>query len=454
MFKAGLAPVPGATGKPVPATSARAPQAGGRRGLMLAMMTLIYALNYLDRQVVVILQEPIKRDYALHDWQLGLLTGASISLFYTAMGIPIARWVDNGLHRVRLIVTITTLWSILTATCGLTRSFGQFIVARMGVGMAEAGFSPASHALLSDLYPVRRRPAAMGMFALGIPVGIMSGLALGGFVAQRYDWRTALMVVGLPGVLVALAFGLFAREPRRGESEETADGAPPAPVRPMPFGAAAAALWRRRAYVHVVLGSAAATFSLTAIFSWVPSLLIRVHGMSLSQVGLGLGLLSGVSGLVGTSLGAWQATRLGARGLHAMLWLPIAGLALSIPLYILAFHAGSGRDTLLILIAPLILVGLWTAPSIALTQSLAPVSARATASAIYIVSANVIGVALGPIAIGLLSDLFARTTGDAGAALRSALTVAAVMLVWSILHWSLALRALRRDPAPGAIGAE
>ncbi|WP_165611246.1 spinster family MFS transporter [Sphingomonas jatrophae] len=446
MLKASLAPEAGALSEPVVESRTPAADRGGwRRTLMLAMMTLIYALNYLDRQVVVILQEPIKADYKLLDWQLGLLTGASISLLYTAMSIPIARWVDRGLHRVRLIATITALWSILTAACGLTRSFGQFIVARMGVGMAEAGFTPAAHSLLSDLYPVRKRPWAMGIFSLGISIGIMTGMAVGGFVAQRYDWRTALMVVGLPGIVVAAAFALLAREPARGESE--VGTAVVDKVEPMKFGVAVKALWRRPAYVHVVLGSAAASFASTAIFSWVPSLLIRVHGMSLAEVGLGLGLLSGLSGLIGTSLGGWQAARFGARGLHAMLWAPIGGLALSIPLFIAAFYASSGQATLITMFAPLVLVALWTAPSIALTQSLAPLAARATASAVYIVTANVLGVALGPIVIGLLSDIFTRSTGNTGTGLRWALTVAALIFAWSILHWSLALRALKRMPA-------
>lgn len=395
----------------------------------------------------MILQEPIKRDFQLLDWQLGLLTGASISLLYTAMTIPIARSVDRGLNRVRLIASVTLLWSVLTAACGLTRGFGQFVVARMGVGMAEAGFTPAAHSLLSDLYPLRGRPVAMGIFSLGVPIGIMTGMAVGGVVAQHYDWRTALMVVGLPGVLVALGFALVAREPARGASEAAGDSGLALPIAPMRFGAAIGTLWHCRAYVHVVMGSAAASFAASGIFSWMPPLLIRVHGMSLSQVGLELGLLSGVSGLIGMWLGGWQAARLGARGLHAMLWAPVIGLTISIPIFIAAFHAASGSATLLILFVPLVLSGLWTAPSIALTQSLAPLAARATASAVYIVTANLIGVAMGPLVIGGLSDVLTRNMGDAGAALRWALTIAALTLIWSITHWSLALRRLMKDRA-------
>lgn len=419
------------------------PIAGRRRTVMLALLTFIYALNYLDRQIVVILQEPIKHEFGLQDWQLGLLTGVSISLFYTAMGIPIARWVDRGLHRVRLIAAITALWSLMTALCGLTRNYGQFIVARMGVGLAEAGFGPASHSLLSDLYPLHRRPAAMGIFAVGIPIGIMGGLSIGGVIAQYYDWRTALLVAGLPGVLIALAFYLFAREPARGASEEHPidTGAPS-----IGFVDAVKTLLARRAYVHVVLGSAATSFAATAVSSWLPSFLIRVHEMSLSHAGLGVGLLAGGAGFIGTTFGGWQASRLSRHGLHAMLWIPIAGLLIAIPLFVIALIHGNGVSTLWLLFPPMVLVGFWTAPSIALTQSLAPVSTRATSSAILIVMSNLVGVALGPIVAGLLSDGFTSITGDAGEGLQWALVCSSLLFFWGIAHWGLAVRALRLEP--------
>lgn len=422
-------------------TEASSPMRTGKRTLMLVMLTLIYVLNYLDRQIVVILQEPIKHDFGLKDWELGLLTGASISILYTACGIPIARWIDRGVNRVKLIAAITALWSLMTAVCGFTQNFGQFIVARMGVGLAESGFAPAAHSLLSDLYPLRKRPMAMGLFALGVPAGIMLGLSIGGLIAQHYDWRTALLVVGAPGLLVGLIFRLLAREPARGASEE---GPAHNSDEQMPFGEALRALSRRKAYVHVVLGAAGASFASTAIFSWLPSFLIRTHGMTLAEAGLGLGLLAGVSGLAGTALGGWQASRLSRYGMHAMLWAPIVGLVLAIPMILFALLEGTGWTTLWLLLIPLTLNGLWTAPTIALTQSLAPVRARATASAVFIVGANLIGVAAGPIVIGILSDVFAQSMGP-NEGLRWALVCAALLFSWGILHFFVAMRALRRE---------
>jgi len=250
-------------------------------------------------------------------------------------------------------------------------------------------------------------------------------------------------------VLVALAFRLLAREPMRGASEaEPARG----PVTPMSFQEAFRTLMRRPAYVHVVLGTAASSFVTTGLLSWTPSFLIRVHGFTLAEAGLGLGLLAGTSGLIGTMLGGWQASRLGRHGLHAMLWVPTAGIALSIPLLILALTVGTGDTTLWLLLVPMTLTNLWSAPSITLTQSLAPIAARATASAIYIVGANLIGVAMGPIFAGLLSDLFARATHDPATGLRWALICMALLFTWAITHWLLAARALMRERGAHAAG--
>ncbi|WP_157220216.1 spinster family MFS transporter [Flavisphingomonas formosensis] len=419
------------------------------RRLMLIGLTLIYTLNYVDRQIVTILQEPIKAEYRLQDWQLGLLTGAAISLFYTAASIPIANLVDRGVRRVHLIAVITALWSILTALCGVTRSYGEFIIARMGVGLAEAGFAPAGHSLISDLYPQRQRPAAMGIFALGVPLGIMFGLSIGGTIAQWYDWRTALLIVGLPGLFIALAFRLLGREPVRGASDQGQR----APIERVGIVAAWRVLIRRPGYVHILLGSSGSALACSGVLAWLPSFLIRVHGMSLSHVGMALGLLTGIAGLVGTSAGGWQAGRLGVRGLHAMLWVPIAALILAIPLFILALLVSDGWLTLGLLVLPVTLTYLWSAPSIALVQSLAPVSMRATASAIYIALSNLIGVAGGPLIVGIASDVLSGWTGSAAQGLRWALVLSSLLLLWGIAHWVLAMRALERGSFPEARNA-
>ena len=434
-----------------PAFDAAAPaQAGGsRRTAMLLMLAFIYSLNYLDRQIVIILQEPIKADFQLKDWELGLLTGGAFGIFYTAMGIPIAQIIDRGVNRVRLIAGFTGAWSVMTAICGLTASFGQFFAARMGVGLAEAGFAPAAHSLISDLYEPRERPAAAGLFAIGVPVGMMAGLSIGGIVAQMADWRTALLLAGLPGILIAILFPILAREPMRGASE-LRTGEPSGTQTQIGFIEGLRILGSRPAFVHVIAGSAAFSFALTGIATWMPSFLIRTHGMSLTQVGLGLGLISGVCGAIGTWLGGWQGTRLARTGLHAIVWVPIAGVVLCAPLYVAVLNMATGQGALLLMIVPVTLGALWTAPSIALTQSLAPVAMRARASAVYIVAANLIGVSMGPLAAGVLSDLFASLHGgDAARGLRDAQMALTVFFFVGAAHWTHVSRLLKREASVG-----
>lgn len=428
-------------------TAANVRRDARQRTFMLLMLAFIYSLNYLDRQIVVILQEPIKADFKLADWELGLLTGGAFGIFYTAMGIPIAHIIDRGVNRVKLIAGFTACWSIMTAVCGLTRSFGQFFGARMGVGLAEAGFAPAAHSLISDLYPPRERSAAAGLFAIGVPVGVMAGLSIGGIVAQATDWRTALLVAGLPGVIVAILFPLLAREPVRGATESgSIDSTQTQPH--MSFFQGLRILARRRAFVHIIAGSAAMAFAQTGIAAWFPSFLIRTHGMSLAQVGLSLGVISGVCGALGTWFGGWQGTRLSRGGLDRVVLLPIAGILLCVPLYIAVFNMGDGQSALLLLTIPIILGALWTAPSIALTQTLSPVNMRARASAVYIVAANLIGVSMGPLVAGVFSDWFARFhDGDAALGLRDAMICLTIFFIWGALHWALAARALRREAA-------
>lgn len=412
---------------------------------MLLMLAFIYSLNYLDRQIVVILQEPIKHDFGLADWELGLLTGGAFGLFYTAMGIPIANIIDKGVNRVRLIAGFTAAWSIMTAICGLTRNFGQFFVARMGVGLAEAGFAPAAHSLISDLYPPRQRPAAAGLFAIGVPIGMMAGLSIGGIVAQFADWRTALLLAGVPGVLVAIIFPFIAREPVRGASDGPRAPGEAAPAK-IGFMEGLRILGQRRAFVHVIAGSAAFSFAQTGIMTWLPSFLLRSYHMGLAEVGLSLGLISGIGGAFGTWAGGWQGTRFGRSGLHAIVWIPIIGILLSAPLYVALLNLSTGQGALLLLIPTVILGALWTAPSIALTQSLAPVAMRARASAVYIVAANLVGVSMGPLVAGVLSDVFASLPGsDPANGLRYAMMVLTLFFFVGAGHWIWASRILKRE---------
>ncbi len=415
---------------------------------MLFMLCFIYMLNYLDRQIIVILQEPIKAEFQLQDWQLGLLTGAAFGFFYTIMGVPIAQIVDRGINRVRLLAGLLAVWSVMTAVGGLSRGYFQFFMARMGVGLAESGFTPTAHALISDLYPAAERPRALGIFSIGVPFGVMAGLSIGGLVAEYSSWRMALFVAGAPGVLAAVLFWLFAREPMRGAMEDARDRAAKG-VPTVPFVSALKTLLRRASFVHVILATAVTAFVEAGIMAWVPSYLIRSHGMPLSEVGPGMGLIAGAGGVIGTLFGGWQASRFGRDGMERMLWLPIIGLLLCIPLYFAVFQVENGRLAMALLIFPTIFGSFWTAPAIALTQNLSPVATRARAAAVRIVAANLIGISTGPLIGGLMSDWFGAALGDPSAGLRMALTAFTVMFVWAAAHWLFAARALWRERSAG-----
>lgn len=414
------------------------------------MLCFIYMLNYLDRQIIVILQEPIKAEFQLQDWHLGLLTGAAFGFFYTIMGVPIAQFVDRGVNRVRLLAGLLAVWSAMTAVCGLSRGYAQFFLARMGVGLAESGFTPTAHALISDLYPAAERPRALGIFSIGVPFGVMAGLSIGGLVAEYSDWRTALFVAGTPGVLAAILFWLFAREPMRGAMEETRNAAAKT-VTVIPFGLALKTLLRRASFIHVILATAVTAFVEAGITAWLPSYLIRSHGMPLSEVGPGIGLIAGAGGVIGTLFGGWQASRFGRQAMDRMLWLPIIGLLLCVPLYFAVFQVGNGRLALVLLILPTIFGSFWTAPAIALTQNLSPVATRARAAAVRIVAANLIGISAGPLVAGLMSDRFGAALDNPSAGLRMALTIFTIMFIWAALHWIFAARALRREQAHGLV---
>ncbi|MCP1470351.1 putative MFS family arabinose efflux permease [Sphingobium sp. OAS761] len=417
----------------------------GRRRAMLFMLCFIYMLNYLDRQIIVILQEPIKHEFQLQDWHLGLLTGAAFGFFYTIMGVPIAQIVDRGINRVRMLSGLLAIWSAMTAICGLSRGYAHFFMARMGVGLAESGFTPTAHALISDLYPPAERPRALGVFSVGIPFGVMAGLSIGGLVAAYSDWRTALFVAGAPGIVAAILFWLFAREPMRGamDRQQKEDGHKAL----IPFGQALKLLLRRASFVHVTIATAVTSFVEAGMMAWIPSYLIRSHGLPLSQVGPSMGLIAGAGGVIGTMFGGWQATRFGRNGMDRTLWLPVVGLLLCIPLYATVFYVDSGRLALGMLLLPTIFGAFWTAPAIALTQNLAPVATRARAAAVRIVAANLIGVSAGPLVCGMLSDHFGKAYGAPSIGLRMALMVFAGLFAWAAVHWLVTVRALQREKA-------
>lgn len=443
---AGAPPLTGAVPEALPEPS--------YRRYALTLLMVIYVLNFVDRQVISILAEPIKNDLKLADWQLGLMTGLAFAVLYTVLGLPVARWAERG-DRPVIISLAVALWSAFTAACGLAQNFAQLILARVGVGIGESGCTPPALSLIADTVPRESRATATAVYMLGAPIGSLLGLALGGLIADAYGWRVAFMAVGLPGVLLAGVALLTLREPRRRmqaalRAQATAD----APT----FGEALRELASKRAYVMIVGGITVHSFVSYGAIAFLGSFFFRNHGAELAQVaaefglksagflGLALGVTTGVMAIIGTLLGGSLADRFARRDARAYVVIPALGAVLALPFSVSALLADSLFLALGLLLIPGLLSGVWLGPAYGVVQSLVRPNTRATATAVVLFIANLIGLGLGPLCLGLASDLLATQAGLApGPALRTAMLAFGVLAIpCAGLFWT-ARRTLREE---------
>lgn len=352
-----------------------APSVGAAAGyssstrLMLWTLLAIFILNFLDRQIVTILAEPIKRELGLSDTQIGLMTGLAFALFYAVLGLPLARWADRpSSNRVTLIRISLAIWSAMTALCGLAQNFTQLLLARVGVGVGEAGCTPAAHSLITDTVPRERRSSAIAFYGLGIPIGGLLGMVIGGSLNDAFGWRVAFLAVGIPGILIAVLLPFILREPRRQSTANMA--AESAENTALPVGAALREMAASRGFVLVVIAA-----SLTAFLSygkgvWVVILFQRSHGLSPGETGLLLGVVLGLSGIAGTWLGGWAADRFGRVNRRHILTAPAVLMTLATPLLFLAYWASDWRVALALLVLPTIFNSAYYGPAYACAQGL------------------------------------------------------------------------------------
>lgn len=415
------------------------------RRYALFLLVVAYTSSHVDRNIVGILIEPLKADLLLSDTQLGFLSGIAFALFYATLGIPLAVWADRS-NRRNIIAWSIGIWSVMTAMCGLAQNFWQLAAARVGVGIGEAGSSPPSHSMLSDLYPKEQRSSVMSIYALGVYFGIMIGFMVGGFVAEWWGWRAAFFVVGLPGLAISLLVRFTLIEPPRGHAD---GGAKPAALAKVNVKAGFAMLWRVRTTRHVVIG-----VTLTALVGygsiiWGPAFLIRSHGLTPSQVGMFLGPVMGIIGGLGAYIGGILADKLAARRQAWNAW--IVGLAkvLAIP-FIVSFYLIDSTFWALVVYMPAAFLGaFYLGPSFAMIQSLTPLRSRALASAIMLFVLNLVGLGFGPQLIGIASDVM-RVWFD-NDSLRYALLGAAFINIWAATHYYLAGKTIESDTANLAI---
>lgn len=407
------------------------------RQYALSVLVVVYTFNFIDRQILSILIQPIKEDLGLSDSQLGLLAGFAFALFYATLGIPIARFADRS-NRRNLIALALAVWSGMTALSGLAQNFWHLLVARIGVGVGEAGCSPPAHSMIADYFPVNRRSTALGVYSLGIPVGIMFGFFAGGWMNEFFGWRMAFFVVGVPGLLLAVLVRFTVREPERGMSDgRKITGVQPGMVQTFKY------LWQKRAFRHLAFGGALTAFVGYSVITWVPAFLIRSHGMGTGEVGTWLGLILGIPGGIGIALGGWLADRFGARDPRWYLWIVTVSLLAALPFGIGVYLAPSAALALLLLVVPVAIGNFYQATTFAQTQGLVTLRMRAVAAAVLLFILNIIGLGLGPSVTGWLSDELRPRFGDES--LRWALLISTLVNVWAAWHYYLAGKYLKAD---------
>jgi MFS family permease len=408
--------------------------------IMLFALLLVYILNFLDRQIINILAEPIKGELGLSDTQLGLLAGPAFAVFYAVLGIPIARYADNAkTNRVWLISICLAVWSAMTALCGVAQNFVQLALARIGVGVGEAGCTPAAHSLIADSVPPEKRSSAIAFFGLGIPIGGLLGLIIGGVVNDQYGWRMALMLVGMPGILLAFILPLLIRDPRRCADSahyNTAD----TPVKAkLSIKDAVREVFASKAYLYVFIAASFTAFLSYGKGLWTISFFIRSHGLSTTEAGLAMAVALGISGIIGTWLGGKMADVFGKRDKRHILTLPAIGMAIAAPILFAGYWAEDWRIAVALLILPTILNSAYYGPAYGCVQGLVRPEARAIAASLVVFGQNLIGLGLGPLLFGVLSDWLQPMAGDDS--VRWVLYGAALLgLIPAFFFWRASLR--------------
>ena len=407
------------------------------RNYALGVLVVVYTFNFIDRQILSILLEPIKQDLGLSDSALGMLTGFAFALFYATLGIPIARFADRS-NRRNLIAWALAIWSAMTAVSGLAQNFWHLLLARIGVGVGEAGCSPPAHSMLADYFPTENRATALGIYSLGIPFGILFGFIAGGWLNEFFGWRVAFFIVGVPGLLLAILVRFTLREPPRGMAEgRVADEEQPTIMETFRF------LWSKRSFRHMAVGGGLTAFVGYGVITWVPSFLIRSYGMTTGDVGTYLGLILGIPGGIGIALGGYLADRYGARNTRWYLWIVSVALIASTPLFFGVYLSNTAFASLMFLILPILLGNFYQATTFSQTQGLVSLRMRSVAAAVLLFILNMIGLGAGPQAVGILSDILQPSYGDES--LRYALLILSTVQIWAAYHYYQAGKSLKDD---------
>ena len=402
------------------------------RYFVLSVLVLSYVLSFIDRQLMTILLEPIKAEFGASDTAMGFLTGFAFAIFYAVLGIPVARLADRWSRRNVLAISMV-IWSAMTAACGMAGSFWQMAVLRVGVGVGEAGGTPPSHSLISSYFPARERSTAMGIYGSGSQIGVLLGMFGGAVIAETMGWRWAFFIFGLPGVLIGLLVFIVVREPPKA----------PAPVSTSMMSDVMS-LWQTPAFAIISFATAFTALAGYGMGTWFPSFLIRIHGLTLTEAGLTLGIVGTLGALIGAVSGGILCDRLTKIDSRWQLRVPSIGAGLSVVflgLFLIwpesqQWRLGEYRVPVAVVFLFFggIVSSFWIGPTYAAIQTLTPSHLRSQASALLLLLLNLIGMGLGPLVVGALSDLLAPALG--AQSIRYAMLISLVtVLIGSTLYW-------------------
>lgn len=434
----------------------------------ILVLGAIYMFNFIDRTVISVVGEAIRRELSLSDLQLGLMGGLAFSLFYAALGIPLARLAER-FNRVGIIATVTALWSVMTMLSGAAGSFVQLLLCRMGVGVGEAGFTPALVSMISDRFPPERRAAVFSLIAVGVPLGGALAAIVGGAVAQAFGWRMAFLAVGLPGLLLATLLYWTVPEPPRDMAASAADTPS--------FGAVLRRLGKSPAFLHLTCGSGLVGLVGFGLNLFLIPLLVRRHGMDLRQAGLAFALSFSLATAIGTTIGGFLADALGRRDIRWFGWAPALLLCLGVPLYAAAIYQDDWRRLMALLFLATMCLYAFLPTIMTVTQRLVEPRMRASAAAIHSFGQTVAGLGIGSVLLGYLSDRLATANfaGDyartclavkdrlapptpaclqaSANGLQHAMMAITVFLLIAIVNYLLAARSLPAETREGGAGA-
>ena len=408
----------------------------------LLVLLFVYTMSFLDRQIMGILIQPIKTEFGVSDTAMGVLSGVTFALFYSTLAIPFARYADRA-NRRNFVSYCCAAWSFMTAMCGLAGSYWTLALARVGVAVGEAGGTAPSITMIADHYPPEQRGRAMSVYMLGPQLGILFGLALGGWIAHHYGWRQAFIWMGIPGIVAALLLRFTTVEPARGRWEVAKT---PPPVGSM--GDLARDLWRSNAFTRITWTGLMLGFAGYGIGIWTPAFLVRSHGMTLQSAGAVMGILGGLAAVIGALLSGWLSDALAKRDPRWRLGVPILGCLLALPCGVTFYLAPAGGQWMVAgmgvphAIVWYLLFGIttvwWMAPAYAALSDIIAANRRATALAIFNLGLTMIGGGLGPLLVGMLSDWLTPLHGNE--ALRWSLTYSMAAYVLGILSLLAAIR--------------